>query len=164
MEAARSKVIRDALAIWRARTSCPPINATAAQRAATSCKCCHKPVDKLREQERAKLREGLKVITDDIVNSEAKLHSLFLKWLAYNELSHFNLEDEKAFRERFGIFKDTARFINQHNKSGSPTICGLTPFADLTLDEFGSSSWKTYPKKPNQVIAGIPEYMDQKAN
>ncbi|RZC44291.1 hypothetical protein C5167_037240 [Papaver somniferum] len=129
MEAARSKVLRDVLAIWRAKRSCPPINATAAQRGATSCKCCHKSEDKFRELKRAKLRE-----------------------------------DPKAFRERFGIFKGTARFINQHNKSGSPTICGLTPFEDLTLDEFGSSSWKTYPKKPNQVIAGIPECMDQKAN
>ncbi|KAI3981852.1 hypothetical protein MKX01_017269, partial [Papaver californicum] len=109
-------------------------------------------------------REDLKV-TDDIINSEAKLHVVFfLKWLAFNEHNHFDLEDEKAFKERFGIFKDTARFINQHNKSRSSSIygftpyssiCGLTPFADLTLDEFASSSWKSYPKKANQVIAGI---------
>ncbi|RZC44145.1 hypothetical protein C5167_037090 [Papaver somniferum] len=118
---------------------------------------------KLHELERNELREDLKV-TDYIVNSEAKLHALFLKWLAFNEDTHFDLEDGKAFKERFGIFKETARFINQHNKTGSPTICGLTPFADLTLDEFASRSWKTFSKKPNQVIAGIPEYMDLKAN
>ncbi|KAI3882754.1 hypothetical protein MKW92_003003 [Papaver armeniacum] len=155
MEAARSALREAVLAFVRARKPCPPANATAAQLAAASCKCCHKPRDKLREQERAKLREDLKVINDDVVNSEAKLHTLFVKWLAYSEDTHFDLEDEKAFRERFGIFKGTARFINRHNKSGSPTICGLTPFADLTLDEFGSRTWKTYPKKPNQVIPGI---------
>ncbi|KAI3992864.1 hypothetical protein MKX01_034214 [Papaver californicum] len=71
-----------------------------------------------------KWRFSLKV-TDDIVNSEAKLQALFLRWLKYNE-HHFDVEDGKAFKERFETFKDRARFVNQHNKTSSSFICGLT--------------------------------------
>ncbi|KAI3897038.1 hypothetical protein MKX03_015862 [Papaver bracteatum] len=103
--------------------------------------------------ELAKQREALEV-TDDIVNSEAKLHALFLTWLSYNE-HHFDVEDEKAFKERFEIFKNTARFVNQHNKSGSSSTCELNQYADMTHEEYAFWKWKVYPKKENQVISGI---------
>ncbi|KAI3842407.1 hypothetical protein MKW92_022581 [Papaver armeniacum] len=103
--------------------------------------------------ELAKQREALEV-TDDIVNSDAKLHALFLTWLSYNE-HHFDVEDKKAFKERFEIFKDTARFVNDHNKSGSSSTCELNQYADMTQEEYAFWKWKVYPKKANQVIAGI---------
>ncbi|MCL7037545.1 hypothetical protein MKW94_008139, partial [Papaver nudicaule] len=108
--------------------------------------------------------EAKRQLTDDTVNSEAKLHALYLKWLAINEDYHFDVEDEKAYKERFGKFMDNARYINMRNKSASSTVCGLNPYSDLSATEFGSSRYKSYPKKANQVIAGIAEYMDNKAN
>ncbi|KAI3884681.1 hypothetical protein MKX03_016129 [Papaver bracteatum] len=51
-------------------------------------------------------------VTDDIVSSESKLHALYLKWLSYFD-HHFDVEDEKAFKERFENFKKAARSINQ---------------------------------------------------
>ncbi|KAI3850461.1 hypothetical protein MKW98_000271, partial [Papaver atlanticum] len=116
---------------------------------------------KLHKLEFEKLHEE---VNDDTVNSEAKLHGLFLKCLSFND-HHFDVEDEKAFKERFENFKDTARFINQHNKSGSSFTCGLNEFSDLILQEFLTAySWKIYPKKPSQVIASISEYLDNKVN
>ncbi|KAI3916106.1 hypothetical protein MKW98_004547 [Papaver atlanticum] len=99
------------------------------------------------------LRPDLKV-TDDIVSSESKLHALYLKWLSYFD-HHFDVEDEKAFKERFEIFKKTARHVNQWNKGGHLSTCGLNQFSDLTDEEYGYWSWKIYPKKANQVIAGF---------
>ncbi|KAI3938973.1 hypothetical protein MKW92_016786 [Papaver armeniacum] len=104
--------------------------------------------------ELAKQREALEVI-DDIVNSEAKLHALFMKWILYYDHLHFDLEDDKAFKERFCIFKDTARMIHQHNKSGSSFTCGLNRHSDLTIKEFATKSWKKYPNKAKQVTTGI---------
>ncbi|MCL7027044.1 hypothetical protein MKW94_028112, partial [Papaver nudicaule] len=78
-------------------------------------------------------------VTDDIVNSEAKLHSLFLRWLSHFK-PHFDVEDDKAFKERFEIFKGTARFINQHNNSCSSFTCGLNQFAAMTRDEIARRS------------------------
>ncbi|KAI3832580.1 hypothetical protein MKW98_002126 [Papaver atlanticum] len=112
----------------------------------------------LRKLEILKLREDLE-ITDDIVNSEAKLHALYLKWLSYFD-HHFDVADEKAFKERFEIFKKSARDVNQWNKSGHSSTCGLNRYSDMTDEEFVSCSWKTYPKKANQVIAGIAHYQD----
>ncbi|KAI3855432.1 hypothetical protein MKX03_025390 [Papaver bracteatum] len=111
----------------------------------------------LHELKLKKLREDLEV-TDDIANSEAKLHALFLKWLSYFDY-HFDLEDEKAFKFRFGLFKDNARFINQWNKSGRSSTCGLNQFSDMTSNEIANNSWKTYSKKA--VIAGIADYLDE---
>ncbi|KAI3901730.1 hypothetical protein MKW92_039258 [Papaver armeniacum] len=113
----------------------------------------------LHELELKKLCEDLEV-TDDIVNSGAKLHALYLKWLSYFD-HHFDVEDEKAFKFRFAIFKDNALFINQWNKSGRSSTCGLNDFSDMTSGEVATSSWKTYPKKANQVIAGIADYLDK---
>ncbi|MCL7042706.1 hypothetical protein MKW94_004938, partial [Papaver nudicaule] len=82
-------------------------------------------------------------VTDDIVNSETKLHALFLKWLSYfnkPRFVNFDVEDEKAFKERFEIFKKTARIINQHNKSGSSFTYGLNQFAVMTRDEYARRS------------------------
>ncbi|KAI3903413.1 hypothetical protein MKW98_032067 [Papaver atlanticum] len=113
---------------------------------------------KLRELKVKKLREDLEV-TDDIANSEAKLLALFLKWLSYFD-HHFDVEDEKAFKFRFGIFKESALFCNWWNKSGRSSTCGLNEFSDMTWEEFANSSWKTYPKKANQVI---PDYLRKRA-
>ncbi|MCL7043349.1 hypothetical protein MKW94_022144, partial [Papaver nudicaule] len=96
---------------------------------------------KHRELDCAKLRKDLEV-TDDIVNSETKLHALFLKWLSYFNKPHFvdfDVEDEKAFKMRFEIFKRTARFINEENKSGSFTY-GLNQFAVMTRAEYARRS------------------------
>ncbi|KAI3875583.1 hypothetical protein MKX03_021485 [Papaver bracteatum] len=103
---------------------------------------------------RAELREALKV-TDDILNSEAKLRALFKKWLSLNEVHHFDVEDRKAFEERFAIFKGKARHVNQHYKKNSTYTLMLTQFADLTKEEFVRMKFKVYPKKE------VPEsYLD----
>ncbi|KAI3879693.1 hypothetical protein MKW92_010825 [Papaver armeniacum] len=106
--------------------------------------------------EQAKRREALKV-TDDILKSEAELRALFKKWLSLSRIHHFDVEDRKAFEERFAIFKGKAHYVHQHNKKGDSTYTlGLTPFADLTREEFaGIVKFKVYPKKE------VPEsYLD----
>ncbi|RZC87891.1 hypothetical protein C5167_026112 [Papaver somniferum] len=93
----------------------------------------------------AREREAVKV-TDDIINSEDKLLALFLRWLSINE-HHFDVDDRKAFKERFEIFKKTARRVHKHNQTKSSCILGLTYFSDLTPDECVNLSYKVYPKK-----------------
>ncbi|KAI3879418.1 hypothetical protein MKW92_022849 [Papaver armeniacum] len=88
-------------------------------------------------------------VTDDIVNSEAKLRALFLKWLSHNE-GQFVIEDEVAFKERFQIFKDHARSVNAWNKGG--------PISDSINEDL--SSWQInlekdgLRRKVNQVTIG----------
>ncbi|KAI3851393.1 hypothetical protein MKX03_020381 [Papaver bracteatum] len=93
----------------------------------------------------ARERASVKV-TDDIINSEDKLLALFLRWLSINE-HHFDVDDRKAFKERFEIFKDAARRVHQHNQTKSSCILVLTYFSDLTPDECADMSFKVYPKK-----------------
>ncbi|RZC92942.1 hypothetical protein C5167_036189 [Papaver somniferum] len=93
----------------------------------------------------AREREAVKV-TDDIINSEDKLLALFLRWLSINE-HHFDVDDRKAFKERFEIFKKTARRVHKHNQTKSSCILVLTYFSDLTPYECAHLSYKVYPKK-----------------
>ncbi|KAI3904203.1 hypothetical protein MKW98_009883 [Papaver atlanticum] len=93
----------------------------------------------------ARERAAVKV-TDDIINSEDKLLALFLRWLSINE-HHFDVDDRKAFKERFEIFKEAARRVHQHNQTKSSCILMLTYFSDLTPDECADLSFKVYPKK-----------------
>ncbi|RZC77233.1 hypothetical protein C5167_001359 [Papaver somniferum] len=105
-------------------------------------------------------------VTDDIVSSEAKLHAFFLKWLSHNK-SHFDIEDEEAFKERFEIFKGHARSVNAWNKGGHSYICGINPYSDLTSEEFATRQINSkkkagfhqtvggsLPRKVNQVTVG----------
>ncbi|KAI3954769.1 hypothetical protein MKW98_002875 [Papaver atlanticum] len=95
-------------------------------------------------------------VTDDIANSEAKLHALFLKWLSHNE-SHFDIED-----------KDEARYVNEWNKGGHSSTCGRNAFSDLTCQEFASGEinskkagfhrtrGRSLGSKANQIITNGP--------
>ncbi|MCL7046172.1 hypothetical protein MKW94_003978, partial [Papaver nudicaule] len=107
----------------------------------------------LRDQLIEKTRREF-ALSDDIVNSEEKLHALFLKWISCNEC-HFDVEDKAAFKERFDIFKANARFCHHKNKSGHGFKVRINRNADLTSQEFRTGSWKTYPMKADQVIPGI---------
>ncbi|KAI3867727.1 hypothetical protein MKX03_021853 [Papaver bracteatum] len=107
--------------------------------------------------EQAKRREGKTLkVTDDILKFEAKIRALFKKWLSLSTVHHFDVEDRKAFEERFAIFKGKAWYVHQHNKKGDSTYTlGLTPFADLTREESGRMRYQVYPKKE------VPEsYLD----
>ncbi|MCL7047560.1 hypothetical protein MKW94_027410 [Papaver nudicaule] len=92
--------------------------------------------DDLTDDQILALRQALITfeLTDDIVNSEDKLHALFSKWLLHNK-PHFDIEDEKAFKKRFEIFKDNARRIHEYNNSCHHSACGINSNADLTLEE-----------------------------
>ncbi|KAI3830636.1 hypothetical protein MKX03_016468 [Papaver bracteatum] len=106
-------------------------------------------------------------VTDDIANSEAKLHALFLKWLSHNE-RHFDIEDNVAFKKRFEIFKEEARYVNEWNKGGHSSTCGLNAFSDLTRQEFASGEinskkagfhrtrGRSLGRKANQAITNGP--------
>ncbi|KAI3910604.1 hypothetical protein MKW92_003961 [Papaver armeniacum] len=105
----------------------------------------------------ARERAAVKV-TEDIINSEDKLLSLFLRWLSINE-HHFDVDDRKAFKERFEIFKESARRVHKHNQTKSSCILGLTYFSDLTQDECADMSFKVYPKKEvkKEVYIGLSD-------
>ncbi|KAI3958434.1 hypothetical protein MKW98_011122 [Papaver atlanticum] len=104
----------------------------------------YKAEAKRRKLEIVKLHQE---VTADIVNFEAKQYALYLKWLSYFD-HRFDVADEISFKERFEFFKESARHVNQWKKS------------DMTDEEYGTHSWKTYPKKVNQVIAGIAHCLD----
>ena len=58
-------------------------------------------------------------------------------FLFYQFLISFNrVYDETVFMKRFEIFIDNYKFIEEMNQKEYPFTLGLTPFADLTNEEF----------------------------
>ncbi|KAI3833150.1 hypothetical protein MKW92_031547 [Papaver armeniacum] len=83
-------------------------------------------------------------VTDEDVQSEKNLLTLYSKWLSihrpngYNDQkNNLNLQQENIVMKRYGIFKDNVRFIHRSNKGNSTTFTlGLNKFADLSTEEF----------------------------
>lgn len=58
-------------------------------------------------------------------------------FLFYQFLTTYNrVYDEQTFNRRFEVFVDNYKYIDEMNKKENTFTLGLTPFADLTLDEF----------------------------
>jgi len=78
-----------------------------------------------------------KVMFDDFKKTQAKTYS--------------DAADEE---NRFQIFKSNVDFINAMNAKGNKFELGVTPFADLTADEFDATHFGI--KKPDQMWGSLP--------
>jgi hypothetical protein len=74
---------------------------------------------------------------DSSWRSDEEVRRLYKEWMAENNRSYNMLGEEES---RFEIFKDNLRYIDEHNAAadrGQHTYwLGLTPFADLTNEEY----------------------------
>jgi len=96
------------------------------------------------------------------------LYDLFNTWKAQNE-KVYSSEAEDA--ERFAVFVANYDFINEYNAQNTGTILGLTPFADMTNEEFAASRYcidgdmailnhNSQPAAPFDENAEIPASVD----
>jgi len=77
-----------------------------------------------------------------------------LKWADFKQ--EFGKAYSSAIEEeqRFQIFKVNVDFINSMNSKNNAFQLGMTPFADLTADEFGASHFGI--AKPDALWASLP--------
>lgn len=66
--------------------------------------------------------------------SESGIRRIYKRWLAEHGKSSNALDDQ-----RYEIFKDNLRFIDEHNAGNHSFVLGLNRFADLTNDEYRST-------------------------
>ncbi|KAF9596257.1 hypothetical protein IFM89_008420 [Coptis chinensis] len=83
-------------------------------------------------------------LEDENVNwrSNEEAMNLYESWRKEHA---YTLLEEKE--NRFEIFKDNLRFIDEHNAGNHTYKLGLNKFADLSCDEFGSMYLGTYVKR-----------------
>jgi cathepsin L len=65
--------------------------------------------------------------------SDDEVMSMYKWWLAKHGKAYNGLGEEA---ERFEIFKNNLRFIDEHNSQNHTYKVGLTKFADLTNEEY----------------------------
>ncbi|RWR81416.1 cysteine proteinase RD21A-like protein [Cinnamomum micranthum f. kanehirae] len=68
--------------------------------------------------------------------SDKEVRSLYQAWLVKHKRSSNDLEE---MENRFQIFKDNLRFIDEHNAGSHGFKLGLNRFADLTNEEYRST-------------------------
>ncbi|XP_031479862.1 ervatamin-B-like [Nymphaea colorata] len=102
--------------------------------------------------------EGFVVHPDDL-GDEARLWSLYLRWLHSFNVSR--TEDE--MRKRFHVFVENVRFIEEFNKKGSSFELQLNAFGDLTNKEFLLlyAGFKPDPNATNNVTEVFEHGTDQ---
>ncbi|CAN6448788.1 unnamed protein product [Victoria cruziana] len=89
------------------------------------------------------------VIQPDDLKDEARLWSLYLRWLGFFNVSR---TEEEMFK-RFHVFAENARFIEAFNKNGYSYELQLNAFGDLTDEEFRSlyAGFRPDPTATNNV-------------
>lgn len=80
------------------------------------------------------------VINDDVagkpfMRSDEQVKGLYEQWLARHGKAYNGIVEKD---ERFGIFKDNLKFIDEHNTENRTYKVGLNQFADLTNEEYKS--------------------------
>ncbi|KAH9620565.1 hypothetical protein KSS87_003312 [Heliosperma pusillum] len=83
------------------------------------------------------------------VRSDEELMGLYQKWQAH----HGKAQNGLPGGERFEIFKDNVKFIDQHNSVDRSYKLGLTKFADLTNEEYRSMFLGTRVN-PDKMVLG----------
>lgn len=87
-------------------------------------------------------------ITADNERSDAEVARIYEAWMEkHGKKAQSNglVGEEKD--QRFEIFKDNLRFIDEHNNKNLSYKLGLTRFADLTNEEYRSIYLGAKPKK-----------------
>ncbi|KAH7671969.1 Actinidain protein [Dioscorea alata] len=78
--------------------------------------------------------------------SESEIRGLYERWLAEHGKSSNSLDDQ-----RYEIFKDNLRFIDEHNAGNHSFVLGLNRFADLTNDEYRSTYLGLRRSRSNRI-------------
>jgi cathepsin L len=86
-----------------------------------------------------------------------------MKWKAFKEEHGKTYSSAIEEEQRYQIFKVNVDFIYSMNNKGNAFELGVTPFADLTADEFGASHfgiampdamWDSLPNLGNHTYKG----------
>ncbi|KAJ0984367.1 hypothetical protein J5N97_002723 [Dioscorea zingiberensis] len=80
--------------------------------------------------------------------SESEIRLIYEGWLVKHGKSYNGLTEKD---ERYEIFKDNLRFIDEHNAGDHTFRLGLTRFADLTNEEYRSTYLGTRPAGSNRL-------------
>ncbi|KAH7650662.1 Actinidain protein [Dioscorea alata] len=83
------------------------------------------------------------------IRTESEMKTLHEEWLIKHKKS-YKSEEEKE--ERFKIFKDNLKYIDEHNAGNHSFQLGLNIFSDLTNEEYRSTylGFKPPPEVDNQ--------------
>ena len=103
----------------------------------------------------------------DAKRTNDKVKAMYKSWLIEYGKSYNSLGERKR---RFDIFKETLRFIDEHNADTNRSYrVGLNQFADLTDEEFrstylgftrGSNKMKVSNRYEPRVGQVLPNYVD----
>ncbi|KAL0793184.1 hypothetical protein Bca101_064561 [Brassica carinata] len=84
--------------------------------------------------------------------SDAEVSKIYEEWMEKHGKKKMTTKTTQSNglvtdQKRFEIFKDNLRFIDEHNNKNLSYKLRLTPFTDLTNDEFRSIYLGAKPKK-----------------
>ncbi|KAJ7560923.1 hypothetical protein O6H91_03G006400 [Diphasiastrum complanatum] len=102
------------------------------------------------------------------LQSEVKLSDLYESWMGKHSKGYSNLEEKQ---QRFEIFKDNLKYINDENLKNATYWLGLNKFADLTHEEFRAKYLGFKPDRSRRLkgqtatfrhedLQGIPASID----
>lgn len=91
-----------------------------------------------------------KALLEQAARTEEEVMALYESWLVKHGKNYNDLGEKE---DRFGIFKDNLRYIDDHNSQNLSFKLGLTKFADLTNEEYRSRYLGTR-RKSNSVSVG----------
>jgi C1A family cysteine protease len=74
-----------------------------------------------------------KYIKSSAWRTEEEVKDIYELWIEEHDKVYNSLVE---YEKRFEIFKDNLKFIDEHNSENHTYKVGLTPFADLTNEEF----------------------------
>ena len=93
---------------------------------------------------------SLLLVASATARTDEEVMGLYLRWQAQHGKAQNGLPNNG---ERFEIFKDNLKFIDEHNSMDRPYKVGLNRFADLTNEEYRAMFLGTRPT-PEKVVLG----------
>jgi len=75
-----------------------------------------------------------------VAYTDVEYQTAFANWMHTNGKSYASAD----FQSRFSIFKNNMDYVRDWNAAGSKTVLGLTPFADLTNEEYRNTYLGTH--------------------
>jgi len=82
--------------------------------------------------------------------TDEEVLGLYQKWQAQHGKAHNGLQGIRG--ERFEIFKNNLKFIDEHNSVNRPYKLGLNKFADLTNEEYRAKFLGTRPSYKKTLL------------
>jgi len=92
--------------------------------------------------------------------TESEYQEEFINWMK----KHSKMYGSEEFSNRFDIFKKNMDFVRDWNAQGSPTILGLTSFADLSNSEYQKIYLGTHIDKTDALLLLEPATLETTKN